>query len=81
VTAPIRKTMKTESQDAAHRMLRVLATETKLSKPTVHHIWRVFGLQPYRQKHFKLSTDPRGEGQGHCGALSRPCDLEHDLHI
>jgi putative transposase len=24
----------------------------------VHRIWRAFGLQPHRQKHFKLSTDP-----------------------
>jgi putative transposase len=24
----------------------------------VHRIWQAFGLEPHRQKHFKLSTDP-----------------------
>ena len=24
----------------------------------MHRIWRAFGLQPHRQRHFKLSTDP-----------------------
>ncbi len=35
-----------------------MAKETSLSKPTVHRIWKAFGLQPHRQRHFKLSTDP-----------------------
>src|SRR5258708_35326924 len=26
--------------------------------PRVHRIWRAFGLEPHRQRHFKLSTDP-----------------------
>jgi len=29
-----------------------------LSRPTVHRVWKAFGLQPHRQRHFKLSTDP-----------------------
>jgi putative transposase len=29
-----------------------------LSKSTVHRIWQAFGLQPHRQRHFKLSNDP-----------------------
>jgi len=29
-----------------------------LPKSTVHRIWQAFGLQPHRQKQFKLSTDP-----------------------
>jgi putative transposase len=29
-----------------------------VSKSTVHRIWQAFGLEPHRQKHFKLSTDP-----------------------
>jgi putative transposase len=29
-----------------------------VSKSTVHRIWRAFGLEPHRQKHLKLSTDP-----------------------
>jgi putative transposase len=29
-----------------------------LAKSTVHRIWQAFGLQPHRQRHFKLSNDP-----------------------
>ena len=29
-----------------------------MSKSTVHRVWNAFGIQPHRQKHFKLSTDP-----------------------
>jgi hypothetical protein len=35
-----------------------MAAETKLSKSTVQRVWKAFGLQPHRQKHFKLSNDP-----------------------
>jgi len=35
-----------------------MAKQTRLSKSTVHRIWRGFGLEPHRQRHFKLSTDP-----------------------
>jgi putative transposase len=58
VAALIRKTLKTKPQDATHWTVRALAAETKISKSTVHRVWRAFGLQPHRQKHFKLSTDP-----------------------
>ena len=27
-------------------------------KSTVHRIWRAFGLQPHRARHFQLSNDP-----------------------
>jgi putative transposase len=36
---------------------RSLAAETRLSKSTVHRIWRAFGLQPHRARHFQLSHD------------------------
>ena len=29
-----------------------------MSKSTVQRVWSVFNIQPHRQKHFKLSTDP-----------------------
>jgi putative transposase len=58
VATLLRKTMKTKPQNGTHWTVRALATETKLSKSTVHRIWRAFGLQPHRQKHFKLSTNP-----------------------
>ncbi len=35
-----------------------IAAETGLSKSTVQRVWQAFGIQPHRQKHFKLSTDP-----------------------
>jgi len=58
VAALLRKTMKTKPHDGTHWTVRALAAETKLSKSTVHRLWQAFGLQPHRQKHFKLSTDP-----------------------
>lgn len=35
-----------------------MAHEARLSAATVHRIWQAFGIQPHRQRHFKLSTDP-----------------------
>jgi putative transposase len=54
----IRKTLKTKPKDGTHWTCRTVAEETKISKSTVHRVWRAFGIQPHRQKHFKLSTDP-----------------------
>ena len=54
----IRKTLKTKPTDGTHWSCRSIAAETKLSKSTVHRVWKAFGIQPHRQKHFKLSTDP-----------------------
>jgi len=54
----IGKTLKTKPRGGTHWSCRSLAAETKLSKSTVHRVWQAFGIQPHRQKHFKLSTDP-----------------------
>jgi putative transposase len=54
----IRKTLQTKPQNGTHWTVRSLAKEAKVSYPTVHRVWRAFGLQPHRQRHFKLSTDP-----------------------
>jgi len=54
----VRKTIKKRPKDGTHWSCRSIAAETKLSKSTVHRVWNAFGLQPHRQKHFKLSTDP-----------------------
>lgn len=43
---------------SAQWSVRTAATETQLSKSTVQRAWAAFGVQPHRQKHFKLSTDP-----------------------
>ncbi len=54
----IRTTLQTKPQGATHWSCRSLAQHTGLSKSTVHRVWNAFGIQPHRQKHFKLSTDP-----------------------
>jgi putative transposase len=58
VASLVRKTLETKPRDGTHWSIRTIARETRLSRPTVHRIWQAFGLQPHRQKHFKLSTDP-----------------------
>ncbi len=58
IAALLRKTLKTKPKDATHWTCRSMAGETKLSKSTVQRVWNAFGLQPHRQKHFKISTDP-----------------------
>ena len=54
----IPKTIKTKPEDGTHWTCRSIAAETSLSKSTVQRVWKAFGLQPHRQKHFKPSTDP-----------------------
>ena len=54
----LRKTLKTKPEDGTHWTCRSIAAETRLSKSTVQRVWKAFGLQPHRQKHFKISTDP-----------------------
>lgn len=55
----VRKTLETEPADGStHWSCRSMAEQTGLSKSTVQRVWKAFGLQPHRQKHFKLSTDP-----------------------
>jgi putative transposase len=58
VSVLIHKTLQTKPQDGTHWTIRSAARETNLSRPTVHRIWQAFGIQPHRQSHFKLSTDP-----------------------
>src|SRR3972149_4582023 len=58
VAALVRKTLQTRPGDRTHWTVRSAAQKTRLSATTVHRIWQAFGLQPHRQRHFKLSTDP-----------------------
>jgi len=58
VASLVKKTLETKPKDGTHWSLRTMARESKLSHPTVHRIWQAFGLQPHRQRSFKLSTDP-----------------------
>ncbi len=58
VAALVRKTLATKPKDGTHWTIRSMAKQTRLSAPTVYRIWQTFGLQPHRQRHFKLSPDP-----------------------
>ena len=58
VAEVVSKTLKTKPQDQTQWSVRSMGEATGLSKDAVHRIWRTYGLQPHRQKHFKLSTDP-----------------------
>ena len=55
----IETTLRTKPTDGStHWSVRSVATESGISKTTVHRYFRAFGLQPHRQESFKLSTDP-----------------------
>ncbi len=58
VAEVVYKTLKTQPKDQTQWSLRSMGEETGLTKDGVHRIWRTYGLQPHRHKHFKLSTDP-----------------------
>ena len=55
----IQKTLETQPPDGStHWTCRSMAAATGVSKSTVQRLWTAFHLQPHRQKHFQLSTDP-----------------------
>lgn len=54
----VRRTLQTKPQDSTHWTTRLMARDTQISRPTVQRIWNAFGLQPHRQRHFKISSDP-----------------------
>jgi len=54
----VRKTLETKPKEGTHWSVRQIAADTRVSKSTVHRIWQAFGIEPHRQKHFKLSNDP-----------------------
>ncbi len=54
----INKTLKTTPEGATHWSCRTMAKAIEISKSTVQRVWTAFGLQPHRQEHFKISTDP-----------------------
>ncbi len=54
----VAKTLQTRPKHGTHWSVRQISGETRLAKSTVHRIWQAFGLQPHRQRHFKLSNDP-----------------------
>lgn len=54
----IRQTLETQPEGSTHWSCRSLAHDTGISKSTVQRMLAAFHIQPHRQKHFKLSTDP-----------------------
>ncbi|SRR5713101_3832109 len=59
VALVVRKTLNTKPKEGTQWSVRTLAESTKgVSFKTVSRIWHAFGLQPHRQRHFKLSSDP-----------------------
>ena len=57
VAAVVYKTLHEQPEDETRWTVRSMAEASGVSKDTVHRIWRTFGLQPHRQKKFKLSSD------------------------
>lgn len=68
VAALIRESVNAKPKDGTHWTIRSMAKNTRLSRPTVHHIWKAFGLQPHRQHHFRLS--PTRSSWKRCAILS-----------
>jgi putative transposase len=59
VAEVINRALQTKPEDGStHWSARTLAAATGISKTTVHRWLQTFSVQPHRQKHFKISTDP-----------------------
>jgi len=54
----VRQTLDSKPEGSTPWSCRSLARDTGISKSTVQRILAAFRIQPHRQKHFKLSTDP-----------------------
>ena len=58
VEAVITKTLEQKPEAATQWSTRLMAREVGLSHNAIKRIWQTFGLQPHREKSFKLSSDP-----------------------
>lgn len=58
VQAVVDKVRQSKPTNATHWSVRSMSAASGVSAPTVHRIWRAFGLKPHLQATFKLSTDP-----------------------
>jgi putative transposase len=54
----INRALQTRLANGTHWSVRGMAAHTGVSKSTVQRWFQLFGVQPHRQKHFKLSNDP-----------------------
>jgi transposase len=57
VQTVIDRVRKTRPVSATHWSVRTMSKATKVSRASVHRIWRAFGLKPHLEHTFKLSTD------------------------
>ena len=58
VAEVINTALQSTPADGTHWTLRTMAAHTGVSKSTVQRWFKLFGIQPQRQRTFKLSTDP-----------------------
>jgi putative transposase len=58
VAEVVNKALKTRPPAATHWSVRSMADHSGVSKSTVQRWFTLFGVQPHRQRHFKLSNDP-----------------------
>ena len=59
VTQIVEATQQTKPPGATHWTTRTMAKAQGVSHTFVRHVWESHGLQPHREKTFKLSRDPR----------------------
>jgi putative transposase len=58
IAALITKTLRSTPRGQTHWSCRTMSESVGLSKSTVQRVWNAFGVQPHRQRQFKLSNDP-----------------------
>jgi transposase len=58
VAEVINRALTARPPNGTHWSVRSLAAPTGISKSTVQRWFQLFGVQPHRQRHFRLSNDP-----------------------
>ena len=58
VAEVINTALQTDPPQGSHWSVRSMARHSGVSKSTVQRWFDLFGLQPHRQRHFKISNDP-----------------------
>jgi len=58
VATLLRTVLESHPENATHWSVRMVSSETGISKSTVQRYFALFGVKPHRTTSFKLSTDP-----------------------
>ena len=58
VAEVINTALQSKPPHGTHWSVRTMAEHSGISKSTVHRWFKMFGVQPHRQDHFKISNDP-----------------------